>query len=95
MLYGDGRGVDGVVELGDVEDCALVSIPSPPKYLMSSDLGKKNSQIKTTHNANNIAGKRSRFCVSFLRIGGCWKILSRRVRTASRLKNCMKTRLTK
>lgn len=45
--------------------------------------------------ANAIAGNRYRFCVALLNAGGCWKMLSRRVRRAIRANHCMTTRLTK
>ena len=47
------------------------------------------SQKNAMTTANRIAGKSHRFCVRLLKIGGCWKIERRLVRTASRLNHCL------
>jgi hypothetical protein len=42
-------------------------------------------KMKITTNAKRIAGKRARFWVALLKIGGCWKMERRRVLVAIRL----------
>lgn len=43
--------------------------------------------------AKAIAGKSSRFWVRLLKAGGCWKMESRRVRTARMLNHCLEEAL--
>lgn len=42
------------------------------------------------HSAKAIDGKRSKFCVTRLKTGGCWKMLSRRVRIARSVNHCLR-----